>query len=120
MDLMVDPHVQLSMGVAVPCIVDALPKELMVEGVVQGQGEERVEGSQDLIFDSSWLYLRGGPIEHFLEVSHVCFVEGLHSFEGHVVGDVDGLDSLVGRQPEAEEAPTEGKLLVVGQLVRQH
>jgi hypothetical protein len=117
---MVNLHIKFPVGVAMPGVVDALPKYLVVEGVVQGQREKSVEGSHHLILGSPRFDLGGRLIEHFLQVNHICFIVRLHSLQGHVVRDVYRLDSLARRQPEAEETSTEGKFLIVGQLIRQY
>jgi len=58
------------------------------------------------MFDSAGLYLRSGSIQHFLQMLKICFVEGLHSLDSHILSDINGLNAFAGWNPEADKSST--------------
>ena len=80
-------HFHFSMAVAMPGVVDGFSKMFVIEAVIEWQWEELIEKGENLLFGIGRFNMFCSLVEHFFKIEKICFVIGIHSFEGEFIFD---------------------------------
>lgn len=108
-------HLNVSVSVAVECVIDIFSKKFVVQGIVESQGENLIESRHNLRLDVSWLNGGGSVIKDELDVVEIGLVEGFHALQEHfVLCEFNVFHAFGWGHAPAKKALAEAELLVVG------